>query len=40
MKVQSPEETNRKIMHTLQAQITDLKERIGEYEKDNNKKLQ
>ena len=34
-----PEDNNRKLIHTLQAQITDLKERISEYEKENNTKL-
>jgi len=35
----SPEDNNRKLIHTLQAQITDLKERTNEYEKENNTKL-
>ena len=39
-KLASPEDHNRKLIHTLQAQITDLKERISEYERDNSIKLQ
>lgn len=35
----APEDNNRKLIHTLQAQITDLKERISEYERENNTKM-
>jgi DNA-binding transcriptional MerR regulator len=34
------EDGSRKLMQTFQAQIADLKDRIAEYEKSNNQKLQ